>query len=106
LTALPAIFPAVLSLLSRLAPLGMIAFALALLGDGDASSAAEATAVSAFGGGLGALLSGSAPLFAAGWASELAGALGMIEAILSFSTSTNPKSVSYTHLTLPTICSV
>src|SRR5258708_38502369 len=93
LTALPAIFPAVLSLLSRLAALGMIAFALALPGEADASSAADATAVSAFSGGFGALLSGSAPLFAAGWVSELAGALGVIEAILSFSPRTYPNAV-------------
>src|SRR6266478_2425554 len=74
------------------AALGVIAFALALLVDGEAS-AAEATAVSAFDCGRGALWGESAPLFEAGCASELAGALGMMEAILSFSTKTYPKSV-------------
>src|SRR5229473_1945081 len=63
-----------------------------LLVDGEAS-AAEATAVSAFDCGRGALWGESAPLFEAGCASELAGALGTMEAILSFSTKTYPKSV-------------
>src|SRR5712664_401471 len=91
-TAVSVIFPAVLSGLFCLAALGVIAFALTLLVDGEAS-AVEATAVSAFECGRGALWGESAPLFEAGCASELAGALGMMEAILSFSTKTYPKSV-------------
>src|SRR5258708_30657178 len=85
-------FPAALSGLFCLAGLGVIAFALALLVDGEAS-AAEATAVSAFDCGRGALWGESSPLFEARCASQLAGALGMMEAILSFSTQTYPKSV-------------
>src|SRR6266478_4931630 len=88
-TAVSVIFPAALSGLFCLAALGVIAFVLTLLVDGEAS-AAEATAVSAFDCGRGALWGESAPLFEAGCASELAGALGMMEAILSFSTKKYP----------------
>src|SRR5260370_34408748 len=89
--AVSVMFPAALSGLFCLAALGVIAFALALLVDGEAS-AAEATAVSAFDWGRGALWGEAAPLFEAGCASQLAGALGTMEAILSFSTKTYPKS--------------
>src|SRR5882672_1216166 len=85
LTAVALIFPAVLSFLLCLLALVMTDFSLALVEDDP--SAAFATADSDFGCGCafaGALAAG---------ASELVGTAGMIDAILSFSTKTNPKSV-------------
>src|SRR6266403_3504744 len=92
LTGVALIFAADLSGFSRLPELGMKAFALALVATG-AASAREAATLSDFGWGLTAIFAESKGFFATGCASGLAGAAGMIEAILSFSTSTYPKSV-------------
>src|SRR5262249_43916371 len=75
---------------SRLADSTASGFALALAGSAAAAEP-EATAASV----AGVVFSGwGAAFLVAGWASVLAlGVVGMIDAILSFSTSTNPKSV-------------
>ena len=90
LIAAPLIFAADLSACPRLLAFGMTAFVLALVAEGVA---AESTAVSGLGWALAETLAESAGFFAADGGSVFAGAVGMIEAILSFSTSTYPKSV-------------
>src|SRR5260370_38886528 len=92
LTGMPVIFPPVLSILFCLSALGVSNLTLALVVDG-AGSVTEAMAVSGLVCAPGLPLADSALFFVAGWVSVLAGALGIIEAILSFSTSTYPKSV-------------
>src|SRR5882762_9856661 len=82
LTAVALIFPDLSFLLCLLA-LVMTDFSLALVGDDP--SAAFATADSAFGCAFAGVLAGDA--------SGPVGTAGMIDAILSFSTKTNPKSV-------------
>src|SRR6267154_6010772 len=84
LTAAALIFPSVLSFLFCLPELATADFSLAFFGD-DPPSASFATADSALGWGFAGALAASA--------SEAVAAAGMIDAILSFSTRTYPKSV-------------